>query len=473
MKLTTKDLSSIRHIEFRNKELLKGRRITGVSTDSRITQPGDLFVALRGDRFDGHNFINEAIAKQAAAAVVEKTATLSMHAALPLLVVEDTMHALGELAHLHRMKFDIPVIAVAGSNGKTTTKEMIARVLMSAYRVLSTEGNLNNQIGVPLTLLRLQKRHEIAIVEIGTNHPGEIAYLCEIVHPTHGMITNIGREHLEFFHSLDGVATEQGALFDTLKAAKNAEAFVNANDEYVVRLARGIRNVTTYGFGAKRSGVRGKLLGADASGCPRFQFATKKMSRGIPVQLAVPGTHHALNGLAAAAVGVAFGVAPTKIRKALERFHPASRRMELVEIAGVTVYNDSYNANPDSMIAALRTLAAVNVPGKKIAVLGDMLELGRYAEEEHARVGKEVTTLDLDYLLTYGEMSRHAQREAKIQYAIHYDQKNVLAEYLAELIAPGDAVLIKGSRGMKMEDIVTFLQERFHAPAVSVGSMRR
>jgi UDP-N-acetylmuramoyl-tripeptide--D-alanyl-D-alanine ligase len=382
------------------------------------------------------------------------------------MVVEDTTRALGELARLHRMRFDIPVIAVGGSNGKTTTKDMIAGVLGTSYKTLCTEGNLNNHIGVPQTMLRLQKKHEMAVIEIGTNHPGEIDYLCRILHPTHGLITNVGREHLEFFSSIEGVANEEGMLFRHLARDRKAVAFVNAGDEMVASKGKDVRRRVSYGLNAKRADVKGKLMTSDVSGCFTFRYASTKPAKHDTIRLSIPGQHNVTNALAAVTVGLTFKVPAKRIRKALEAFHPTPKRMQVLNYEGVTIYNDTYNANPDSMISALRTLADAKVQGKRVAVLGDMRELGEAGKEEHENVGREATRLKIDYVLTYGELARSIHAEAKTPYAFHYEQKNMLAEYLAELLAPGDAVLVKGSRGMKMEDIVTFLEERLHSAVV-------
>lgn len=467
MDLTARDMSKLHHLEFRNREALEARKITGVSTDSRTIKSGDLFFALKGETFDGHKFIREVVAKGAAAVVVEVSADApSRH---PTLVVEDTTRALGELAHLIRRRFTLPVIAIGGSNGKTTTKEMIMQVLRSRYRVLGTEGNLNNQLGVPQTLFRLRENDEVAVVEIGTNHPGEIRYLCRILEPTHGLITNMGKEHLEFFGSMEGVAREEGDLYKALKKRKTSVAFVNADDPRAAVRAKGVARRVTYGFGNRRVAVQGKLLGMDDAGCCRFQFTGGKAKQNVRVQLGVPGEHNAYNALAAAAVGVAFKIPPHSIRRALQEFHAASKRMEVLDVKGVVIYNDTYNANPDSTLAALRTVARAQVKGKRIAVLADMLELGPHAVDEHLRVGKEVAALGFDYLLTYGEKARHIHDAASMEFAVHYQGKNMLAEYLAELVAPGDAVLVKGSRGMKMEDIIVFLEERLRSAVVPFG----
>ena len=458
MRLTVDDLLKVRHKEFRNRELLKNRKITGISTDTRTLKSGDLFFALKGENFDGHIFVESAFDKGAIAAVVEGSRALLT--SVPLLVVENAAQALGELAHLYRQRFSIPIIAIGGSNGKTTTKDMIADVLKTSYNVLSTHGNHNNHIGVPLTLFRLEKKHEVAVVEVGTNHPGEIEYLALMVDPTDGLITNIGHEHLEFFKSLDGVAEEEGALYRKLKLKKRSRVFVNADDARVKAIAGRMRNRYTYGFETRAVDVGGRVIDVNGRGCARFEFRGKNMKRSVSIQLQIPGWHNAANALAAATVGLAFNVPPARIRKVLESFSPLDKRMEVLSVGGVAIYNDTYNANPDSMIAALHTLAAARTSGKKIAVLADMRELGESGPEEHARVGHETTKSGIGYLLTFGELAKHIHDAARVPSEMHYDQKNVLAEYLAELVAPGDAVLVKGSRGMKMEDVVTFLVER-------------
>jgi len=463
MKLSGAEVATIEHRQIRNRERFNGKTVTGVSTDSRTVRPGDLFVAIRGERVDGHAFLRDAFAKGAVAAVVSEDPTAE--AGWPILVVDDTVKALGELARMHRRRFSLPVLAIAGSNGKTTTKEMIRQVLEERYRVLSTEGNHNNQIGVPETLFRLENAHEVAVVELGTNHPGELGDLCAVVEPTHGLVTGIGREHLEFFRTLQGVAKEEGTLYDALAVRKDGVAFVNADDLRVAARARRVRRRISYGMTARGVGIRGTILGVDEQGCARLRCVYRKSGQGVEIELRVPGIHHAGNALAAATVGFAFSVPGRKIKERLERFRAVGKRMEVLSVGGVTIFNDTYNANPDSMAAALQTLAVARVSGKRIAVLGDMLELGAVSAREHTRLGREAARIKLDYLLTIGEETKRTHAAAGKGFAVHYDQKNVLAEYLAELVAPGDAVLVKGSRGMGMEDIVTFLTERLGAAA--------
>jgi UDP-N-acetylmuramoyl-tripeptide--D-alanyl-D-alanine ligase len=463
MRLTVDDLLSLDPDEVLYRDRLSGKRFAGVSTDSRRTRPGELFIALRGERFDGHAFLDAAAARGASAALVERLPRGGRLRDFPLVVVENTFHALGDLGRRYRRKFRLPVLAIAGSNGKTTTKELVASVLRKRYTVLRTEGNLNNQIGVPLTLFRLERRHEVAVIEIGTNHPGEIEYLCRILEPTHGLVTNVGKEHLEFFHSLEGVAAEEGALFDKLAGQPGATAFVNADDRRVVARSSRVAKRIAFGFSNRRRDVRGSDLRLNKRGCPKFRFRGGRLKKPVPVELLMPGRHNAMNALSAAAVGITFRVPSKDIQRALEATRPVQKRMEVLETGGVIIFNDTYNSNPDSVRAALHTLARSAVSGKRIAVLADMRELGGEQVREHAFVGEEVTRLGIDYLLTHGDLARHIGRTARTHFAAHYERKNMLAEYLAELVAPGDAVLVKGSRSMQMEDIVTFLVEQLHA----------
>jgi UDP-N-acetylmuramoyl-tripeptide--D-alanyl-D-alanine ligase len=460
VKLTVRDLQHVPHTQFLNAGALSGMTMRGVSTDSRTTAPGDLFIALRGEHFDGHAFLRGAFARGAVAAVVDSAYDPGRDVSEPMLVVDDTTNALNALARRYRDKHKAAVLVVGGSNGKTTTKDMIARVLETRYRVLRTEGNFNNHVGVPRTLFRLTPRHEVAVIEIGTNHPGEIARLCATAGPTHGLLTNIGSEHLEFFGSLEGVAREEGEMFAALRATRGATGIVNANDHRVSAAARGLKKSVTYGFAARSADVRGRRLTLDVAGHAQFEFSTPRSPRWHTLRLQVPGAHTAVNALAAIAAGYAFSVPAAQMQQALESFHAPGKRMEVANLDGVTVLNDSYNANPDSMRAALQTLASMRGAGKRIAVLGDMKELGNHADEAHTAIGREAAALGLDYLLTYGTLARRIHDAAYGPGSIHYDQKNILAEFLAELVSPGDIVLVKGSRSMEMEDIVIFLEER-------------
>ncbi len=462
MNISVQDVLSVGYMRAVNVDKKSNMKFKGVSTDTRTIAPGDLFVALRGENFDGNKFVATAFQKGAVCAVVDAQADTATFSSKPFFVVQDTAITLGQLAHVYRKKFSIPVLAVAGSNGKTTTKEMISAVLAAKYNVLSTSGNLNNHIGVPQTLFGLKKKHDVAVVEVGTNHFGELKYLTGILEPTHAIITNIGHEHLEFFKDLDGVAKAEGELFNGLKST--ATAFVNSDDKYIPNLAKKVKKKVTYGYSGKKLAIKGTLVAVDAKGCVKFTVKADR-KREFTVKLSTPGTQGMINALAASAVGLSFGVSAAKIQHALKKFKPVGKRMEVVSSGGVTILNDTYNANPDSVIAALETVRVMRSTGKKIIILADMLELGESSAREHERIGEHVQAMGFKYLLTFGQMAARINTRVTCQVNFNYDQKNVLSEYAAELILPGDIVLVKGSRGMKMEDVVTFLRERLERHA--------
>jgi UDP-N-acetylmuramoyl-tripeptide--D-alanyl-D-alanine ligase len=467
MTLTGNDILSIPHIQALGFERSKGMLCDGISTDSRTVAHGKLFIALHGEKYDGHNFITKAVELGASAIIAdakwaEANPIMVSSLNIPRLVVQDTVIALGLLARHHREKFRIPLVVVGGSNGKTTTKEMVSAVLRTKFRVLSTEGNLNNHIGVPHTLLRIEKQHQVAVVEIGTNHFGEITHLCSVAGPTHVLMTNIGREHLEFFGTVEGVAKAEGEAFEWIRKNRRSKAvgFVNQDDKRIKKQAKGLRRIVSYGFEKGPATVKGKILSFNDDACPLIEVKPKG-KKAFRAQVAVPGQHNALNALAAAAVGLAFNVPAKKIVQALETFTSASKRMQVLKLRGLTVLNDTYNSNPDSTLAALNVLEGVKPRGKKIAVLADMLELGTNGAAEHTRVGEAVAKSGARFLLTYGPLSRNTSEGSTVVLKAHFEEKKALCDHLAELITPGDVVLIKGSRGMKMEEVVAFLEERF------------
>jgi UDP-N-acetylmuramoyl-tripeptide--D-alanyl-D-alanine ligase len=468
MKLTKSEILAIPFYKAIGFDTLKNFKVTGVSINSRTIKSGELFIAIQGGQFDGHNFISKAIESGAAGLIVERhwaeaNASMMVSINIPRIIVENTTHALGLLANIYRRKFKIPIIAVGGSNGKTTTKEMMRSVLETKYRVLCTEGNFNNHIGVPQTLFRLEKKHNVAVVEIGTNHPGEIEYLCSILEPTHGLLTNIGREHLEFFGSLEGVAKAEGELFNWLAAHKGI-VFVNADDRHLTRLSKKIKKTISFGFSTRSISIKGtvKSYNTDAQAIMQVKARGKKV---FDITVGVPGELNAKNALAAAAVGLTMKVPAAKIKKALASFQSANKRMQVLRTANVIILNDTYNSNPDSMLAALATLQALKNTGKKIAVLADMLELGSQAEELHRQAGKILAQHNVDVLLTFGTLSKSTNDCALVKSKSHFENKAALSEYLLQTLGNGDAVLVKGSRGMKMEEVVDVLNDRLSQKA--------
>ncbi|MFN7141562.1 MAG: UDP-N-acetylmuramoyl-tripeptide--D-alanyl-D-alanine ligase, partial [Limisphaerales bacterium] len=350
-----------------------GTMVSRVCTDSRIVQPGDLFVALAGERFDAHDFLKDVAAKGATAIVAERTKILSDLSGPALILVERTRQALGEIASRYRGDFKIPFVAVGGSNGKTSTKDLIGSVLNHKFPSVASEASFNNDIGVPLTLLKIEQKHKAAVLEVGTNHPGELAPLLRIVRPRYSVVTSIGREHLEFFSDMDGVIKEEGTLAELLPV--NGKLFINAESEWIYPILKRCRvPVVKVGWSDKcdfsarniRMGETGLSFNV---GAPRKEFAGE-------YNLQLLGRHQVLNALLAIAVGVELGLSRAEIQKGLFECKPAKMRMQLWSVAGIRVLDDAYNANADSMLAALQTLAELPTDGRRIAVLGDMAELG-------------------------------------------------------------------------------------------------
>jgi UDP-N-acetylmuramoyl-tripeptide--D-alanyl-D-alanine ligase len=458
-RITVKDLRTMDGAEIVNADVLAERKPGSVSTDSRTADEESIFVALRGERFDGHAFIGDVVRRGIRVLVVEKEWMArrpdpEILQACTVAVVPDTTKALGELARTYRKKFDIPVIAVAGSNGKTTTKEMITAVLSASMTVMSTQGNLNNHIGVPQTLFRLAPEHDAAVVEVGTNHFGELGYLCDIAEPTHGTVTTIGKEHLEFFGDEAGVAKEETELFRYLNET-GGFAFVNADDPYLSDHERIGTNALRYGT-SMTADVRASKIVLDAMGRASFDCLWRSKERSFRIALSTPGMHTVVNALCAASIGLHFGVKESAIAETLGRWTSASKRMEVVSHNGITLLNDTYNSNPDSALAALRTLQAVTAAGRKIAVLGDMKELGDASKREHTNIGAVAAEMGLAALFTFGPFSKYTC-EAFGADAEHFESKEELSRRLAGFLREGDAVLVKGSRGMRMEEVVSAL----------------
>jgi len=426
-----------------------------ISTDTRTLVAGELFCALKGPSFEGHEFVAQAFAAGACGAIVErqwaqrgdKNATPG-----PLLLVDDPLVALGTVARNYRRRFDLPVVAVVGSAGKTTTKEMIAAVLAPRYRVLKTSGTQNNEIGVPQTLLQLTRCHEAVVLELAARKKGDIRYLCEVVAPTVGVLLNIGTAHLEFFGSVEGVAEAKGELLDYLD--ESSTVLVNEDDCVVAQEVLRTKG-RLLGFSLKReSRYRGEGLILDREGRGHFSLQNFSFS------LHIPGKHNVYNALAAAAVGDILQVPWSDMQKALSSFQPVAMRSDCLRKNEICVINDSYNANPDSVKAALELLGAmVSEGGRRIAVLGDMLELGPQGPALHADIGRRCAALPVDILLTIGPLSAATAAAAQegiapLKQAQHFDDKEQLSQYLASVLQPRDTVLIKASRSIGLEEVV-------------------
>jgi UDP-N-acetylmuramoyl-tripeptide--D-alanyl-D-alanine ligase len=451
-------------------EVLSARRqgddvmFAGVSTDSRTVHPGELFIALSGEKFDGHRFVRAAREQGAVAAMVEHDLDdAAVSTDFPLVCVKNTRSSLGQLAAHWRQRFSMPLAAITGSNGKTTVKEMLASILSQATgegaaspanqssRVLATVGNLNNEIGVPLMLLRLRENHQYAVIEMGMNHAGEIAYLTGLAQPDVAVITNAGAAHIEGLGSIEAVARAKGEIFAGL--SQQGTAVINANDEYAPLWRTLIGNRRAIEFGFNVSAQVTAEFTSEAYGS-RVQL---KLPDGIQdVNLKVPGIHNIRNSLAAAAAAVALGVNGRTIATGLEHFKGVKGRLQIKQGRNKSVLiDDSYNANPESVKAALAVLAAA--AGKKILVLGDMGELGKAACDLHRTIGEEARLLKLDRLLTLGELSRCAS-DAYGQGAQHFSDMETLLDNLENWLDADVTVLVKGSRFMQMERIINRLE---------------
>ena len=435
----------------------------GVSIDSRQIRQGELFFALRGEKFDGHDFVMNLQSKALAAVVEESWFEKTKPPAGNFLVVQDSLRALQQCGLAARRAWQGPIVAIGGSNGKTTTKELVSSVLSQRRNTHRTPGNLNNHIGVPLTLGGLQREHEVAVLEVGTNHFGEIAQLCEIAEPDYGLITNIGREHLEFFGDIAGVGRAEFELFDYL-AQRQSTALLNIDDP-TIRAAKW-KNLKAVSFGfSEGAQVHGALAGLDDNGCATFNVDR------VAIRVPIPGTHNAINALAAVAVGLQFGVPLEQARAGIESCRAVSKRMEMMRVAGVTFINDAYNANPESMRAALDLLATMPIEkeGRRVAVLADMLELGEASVASHREIGEKINLLQLDAVLAFGSAAREivnaidAKRLAVVK---HFLNKTELSNAVCELLRRGDVALVKGSRGMAMEEVI----EAFRRAAAETGS---
>jgi len=424
------------------------RAFDSVSTDTRALSPSALFVALKGDRYDGHDFLELAAEKQAAGALVHDKAQLPT--SLPGLVVDDTRAALGRLAAYWRGKFETPLVALTGSNGKTTVKEMLASILRAASSedaVHATRGNLNNDIGVPLTLLELAPGHRFAVIEMGMSHAGEIRYLARLASPEVALVNNAGPAHIEFFASVEAIARAKGEIFEGLKPG--GTAVINADDRHagLWRELAGGRRVVEFGLSQPAAVTATYRLNWLES-----EIVVKTPLGQAAAVLKAPGVHNVRNAVAAAAAAVALQVPAPAIAQGLARFAGIKGRLQKkAGLNGATLIDDTYNANPESVRAAIAVLA--QAPGDKLLVLGDMGELGPGAPELHAEVGRYAREQGIGRMLALGEASAHAAR-AFGSGARHFERIEDLLAEAGNALAPGVTALVKGSRFMRMERIV-------------------
>jgi UDP-N-acetylmuramoyl-tripeptide--D-alanyl-D-alanine ligase len=421
-----------------------------VSTDTRNIEHNSIFFALKGPNFNANSFAEESLMKGAAFAVIDEEKYKKND---KYILVDDVLIALQKLAQYHREKLAIPIIAIVGSNGKTTTKELLSCVLKQQYNVHSTPGNFNNHIGLPLTLLQLTQQHEIAIIEMGANHIGENAELCNIACPTEGIITNNGKDHLEGFGSIEGVAQSNSELYYYL-LKNNGTAFVNANDEWLMRMANRLNKKITYAANAENKNAVAMCIGQAEKLRPEITFTynyldieSKKM-----ITSNLSGDYNFDNIMAAVCIGKHFLISDDNIQKGIEEYQPTNNRSQVIKKAKNTLYLDAYNANPSSLEASLKNFAAMPF-SNKIAIIGDMFEMGIYAEQEHANMIEFCLKLNIDEVWLVGEeFSKHKQGAMK-QFLTTVEVRDYLANHALE----NRNIFIKGSRGMKLETLIDII----------------
>ncbi|MFH1360074.1 MAG: UDP-N-acetylmuramoyl-tripeptide--D-alanyl-D-alanine ligase [Candidatus Omnitrophota bacterium] len=446
-------------IEETSGTLLQGpdtARISGISIDSRTLKKGELFVAIKGKYFDGHRFLKQAIRKKASGLIV-CAASLKIKTKIPIIRVKDTTKAFGQIAYYYRRQFDIPLVAVTGSNGKTTTKEMIAAVLGRRYRVLKNQATQNNFLGVPRTLLQLKKSHQMVVLELGTNHPGEIRWLTQITQPTVSVITNIGDSHLEFLKSRAGVFREKCDVIRYMP--KRGTVILNADDPFLGRIPSMTKKHKFIFYGWRSHAQSHATKVRRANNRIHFQLRNEKF------QLQTRAFHNVDNALAAISCGRLFKIRYNEIKTALNRFSFLKGRQNLMRIAGFWIMDDTYNSNPTSLRSALETFRQIGNKGRKIIICGDMLELGNASEKLHRQAGETVGTIAPDMLIAIGRYSSSVvqgfRRTNKASLAYGYSSVQKAFRKLKRYLIRGDLILIKGSRGLRLERMISLIKNEY------------
>jgi UDP-N-acetylmuramoyl-tripeptide--D-alanyl-D-alanine ligase len=431
--------------------------VTGVVTDSRLVGSGNLFIALKGERHDAHDHLGEVAARGALAAVVARDQAHRVPDGLAALIVENPRIAFGQMAAAYRRTFDLPVVCVGGSNGKTTTKELLAAILSRRFRTLKSQGSFNNDVGVPATLFGLESSHQVVVQEVGTNHPGELGPLVTMCDPRIGVTTSIGREHLEFFVDLAGVAAEEGALAERLpSAAAGGVLVLNGECAFRSHLAsRTSARVVHAGIGPGNEWSA--TIRAMEWGRTVFTVQAPDSAWNGDYFITLPGRHSVSNALLGLATAYELGVLPGDGRDGLAAFQPATQRLRLREAGGVRVLDDTYNANADSMMAALQTLKDLPCTGRRVAVLGDMAELGPETAPAHDEVGRAAARLGIDAVFAVGTQSETTARAAGDGCGVAFSNIETAAPAILHFVLPGDVVVFKGSRSARMERLMEAL----------------
>ncbi len=456
LNISLNDFLKLKDVRFVNisDEKFKIRHLKGISLNSQVIEQQEVFWAIKGQNFDGNDFVREAHTGGAIFSVIADDHYDELHnLGIPMVVVPDTVKALNELAQIHRSKYNIPVIGITGSNGKTTVKEMIADILQSKINVHKTKGNQNNQIGCPLTMLNLDENHQTAILELGTSHFGEIDILSKTVQPTHALITVIGEAHLDGLKNLKGVAKEKLKIFDNLKYGSTV--YKNLDDPFVAKYDRPNLKYVSYSFKRKKTDYKGEYGTIDDKGCGSFT-----VNGGPEIRLKVPGLHNVQNALVAAVVALDFGFSNDEVKRCLENYEGFQRRMQVIKWNEVTIVNDAYNANPASMKLAIESVLNMKRKGKLYLALGDMNELGRHSKQMHIDLLKFSQKKEIHSIFIIGKKIETALKEltpAHQKKIMVCPDLHDLANLISKTVKSGDILLLKGSRGMQMEKVMAYL----------------
>ncbi len=455
--ITIEDVFNLKSSVIYNPDNFK--TVRNISIDSRNIPGNCLFVAVKGNRLDGHDFINDAVSNGCSAVVVNKKSVRKLDELdVPVIAVNDTINALGELAATWRRKLSTKIIGITGSNGKTSTKEMIALLLSSRYKVNKTVANNNNHIGVPLTLFSTNEKHDILVAELGTNHFGEIEYTANIALPDYAMITNIGDSHIEFLLNRKGVLREKTALFRAT-ARMNGTLFINNDDKLLKRTDKDYKKKVTYGFNSS-SNVRGKVTGFTKDGRPEIEITYKKNK--MKVDLPLYGEAGAKNFLAAAAVAFTLGLSVKEIKDGLKEFINIEKRLNVKRGRNYLLIDDTYNASPASMKEAMNLAGRIKIYRRKIAVLGDMFELGEKAPELHRKLAVGLSSNKFGEVYLTGSLMKNLYDELQKRNinSKYFRSRKKLGDFLNRHTFNNSVILVKGSRGMKMEDFVKIIEEK-------------
>jgi len=455
--LNIEDIFNIPTAVIYNPDMFK--TIYNVSIDSRNIKKNTLFIAIKGERFDGHDFIDDVVKKGACAVIInEKNFKYLSEVEIPVITVKDTTRALGDIAKIWRSKLKAKVIGITGSAGKTTTKEILAALLYEKFNVNKTVANNNNHIGVPLTILSTNEKHNVLVAELGTNHFGEIPYTASIASPDLALITNIGDSHLEFLKNRKGVLKEKSAL---LKETINCggKVFINNDDKLLKEFGKKIKHKVTFGLNEKAD-YKVRVLSYDIMARPQVEIKNKKNV--FVTSLPISGEKNVLNFTAAFAIASELGLTSSQIQKAVKKIKSFNKRLEIKNLKKFTLINDTYNANPDSMKSSLDILNKIESRKKKIAILGDMFELGAKSKIKHLELSNFINKTKVDEVYSIGKMMKlmNQKLNGKTKVHHHFTERESLKNFLKKLDTTNSAVLVKGSRGMKMEEFVSVLETK-------------